>query len=208
MYLPRHFAIEDIAAAQEVMRQNSFALLVTAGPGGIEATHLPTVLAPDRGEFGAIFAHVARANPQWKSFDGNEAMLVFAGQHGYISPTWYEPGPAVPTWDYLAVHAYGVPRIVDDPAEVQTMLAELVDQYESANAEPWQLASQEPGYLERMARGIVAFEMPIARLEAKAKLGQNRPHEQARVAAALDAIGAHELAALIRAANPTAEAIA
>lgn len=199
MYTPRHFAIEDLAAAQQVMRQNSFALLVTPDLGG---THLPTVLDATRGPFGTIEAHIARANSQWRHFDGaTEVLLVFAGQHGYISPDWYAGGPAVPTWDYLAIHAYGRPRMVDDPVSVQAMLGRLVDQYEASRERPWSLATQDPEWLERLAGGIVAFELEIERLDAKAKLGQNRPEQQARVAAALDEIGARELARLVRAAN-------
>jgi transcriptional regulator len=183
------------------MRQNSFALLVTAGPRGIEATHLPTVLDAGRGPFGTVQAHIARANRQWEAFDGSEVMLVFAGQHGYISPSWYEPGPAVPTWDYVAVHGYGVPRVVEDEEAVQAMLRELVAQYEGGYAQPWSVDSQDGEWLRRLAKGIVTFEVEITRLEAKAKLGQNRPGDQAGVAAALEALGAKELAALIREAN-------
>jgi transcriptional regulator len=202
MYTPRHFAIDDIAAAHAVMEQNSFALLVTFGEGGLAGTHLPVMLDRSLGPFGTVRAHVARANPQWRDFDGEcEAMLVFAGQHGYISPSWYEPGPAVPTWDYVTVHAYGAPRVIEDAATVQAMLRELVDQYESRYAAPWSVDSQSPEYLERMAKGIIAFEMEITRLDAKAKLGQNRPEQQAGVARALEEVGAHELARLVREAN-------
>jgi transcriptional regulator len=203
MYTPKHFAIEDIEAIREAMRQNSFAMLVTAGERGIEATHLPTVLAVEGERVGTIRAHVARANRQWEALDGaREAMLVFAGQHGYISPAWYGPGPAVPTWDYIAVHAYGRPRVVEEPERVMAMLRELVAQYESRSAEPWGLESQDAEWLSRLAKGIVAFEMPIERVEAKAKLGQNHPQHQAKVAEQLDLLGAHELARMIRSANP------
>ena len=129
------------------------------------------------------------------------AMLVFAGQHGYISPGWYEPGPAVPTWDYVAIHAYGVPRIVEDDDAVLGMLRELVDQYEAGYPEPWALDAQDGEWVRKLSRGIVAFEMEITRLEAKAKLGQNHPQHQARVVAALEGLGAHALASLVRDAN-------
>jgi transcriptional regulator len=202
VYTPKHFAVEDIEAIRETIRQNSFAMLVTAGERGIEATHLPSVLAPGGDGVGMIRAHLARANRQWEAFDGErEAMLVFAGQHGYISPSWYGPGPAVPTWDYIAVHAYGRPRIVAEPQRVMAMLRELVSQYEQAYETPWMLESQDPDWLGRLAHGIVAFEMPIERVEAKAKLGQNHPQHQAKVAEQLDLLGAHELARIIRAAN-------
>jgi transcriptional regulator len=202
VYVPRHFSIEDTGAIREVMRQNSFAMLVTAGERGIEATHLPTVLEEGGEGVGTILAHVARASRQWEAFDGEqEAMIVFAGQHGYISPSWYQPGPAVPTWDYVAVHAYGRPRIVEGPDRVMVMLEALVGQYEGGMEPGWSLASQDGEWLRRLAGGIVAFEMVVERVDAKAKLGQNHPQHQEGVASALEALGARELAAMIRKAN-------
>ena len=199
MYVPRHFAIEDLAVVHEVIRQNSFAMLVTTGPGGLEATHLPVVLETDGKSPGRLHAHIARANRQWEAFDGErEAMFVFAGQHGYISPSWYEAGPAVPTWDYVAVHAYGRPRIIEDETRVVAMLDALVSQYEGAMERPWRLETQDPEWVRKLSGGIVAFETEITRIDAKAKLGQNRPADQARVAEALEELGARELAALIR----------
>ncbi len=201
MYVPRHFAIEDLAVIHEVMRQNSFAMLVTHGPQGMEATHLPIVLKIDEDGPDRLFGHLARANRQWEQFDGQtEALFVFAGQHGYISPSWYEAGPAVPTWDYVAIHAYATPRIVEDEAAVGAMLRELVEQYESGMERPWTLESQDREWVRKLAKGVVAFEAEITRVDAKAKLGQNRPADQERVAAALEGLGARELARLIRAA--------
>ncbi|MCA9830618.1 MAG: FMN-binding negative transcriptional regulator [Dehalococcoidia bacterium] len=199
MYVPRAFAIEDLTVIHEVMRQNSFAMLVTSGLSGLEATHLPVALSTDGPGLGTLRAHIARANRQWESFDGElEALFIFAGQHGYISPSWYEAGPAVPTWDYVAVHAYGRPRVVDDEAQVLSMLNALVSQYEKGMERPWALGTQDQDWVRTMAGGIVAFEVEITRVDAKAKLGQNRPADQARVATALEALGARELAALIR----------
>ncbi|MGD9932981.1 MAG: FMN-binding negative transcriptional regulator [Dehalococcoidia bacterium] len=199
MYVPRHFAIEDLAVVHEVIRQNSFATLVTSGPGGMEATHLPVVLETEATSPGRLHAHVARSNRQWEAFDGErEALFVFAGQHGYVSPSWYEPGPAVPTWDYVAVHAYGRPTIIEDETKVMAMLNTLVSQYEGGMERPWRIETQDPEWLRKLAGGIVAFETDITRIDAKAKLGQNRPADQARVAEALEALGARELAALIR----------
>jgi len=199
VYVPRAFAIEDLTVIHEVIRQNSFAMLVTNGPGGMEATHLPVVLETDGESPGSLHAHVARANRQWEAFDGErEAMFVFAGQHGYISPSWYEAGPAVPTWDYVAVHAYGRPKIIEDETRVLAILDALVSQYEGAMERPWTLETQDREWLRKLSGGIVAFETEITRIDAKAKLGQNRPADQARVAAALEELGARELAALIR----------
>jgi transcriptional regulator len=202
VYLPKQFAIEDVAAAHEIMRQNSFATLVTDGPGGLLATHLPVLVEADPAPFGRLRAHVARANLQWQGFDGKtEALVIFQGQHGYISPSFYEPGPAVPTWDYVAVHAYGPPLIVDEPGAVRAFLSDLTAAYEARMEQPWTTATQEPDYLAKLALATVCFELTIERLEAKAKLGQNHPEQQERVAAALDALGAKGLAAMIREAN-------
>jgi transcriptional regulator len=151
---------------------------------------------------------MARANRQWQDFagleaEGREALVVFQGAHGYVSPSWYAPGPAVPTWNYLAVHAYGRPRIVEDMAEIRAHQDRLVDAHEAGLAAPWAMAGQDDEYIARMLCGIVAVEMPIARLEAKAKLSQNRTAVDRRgVIAALEASerpGDRELAAAMRA---------
>lgn len=194
MFIPAMFRLDDRAAAVELIRQNSFGLLVTALEGRATATHLPFLFDPERGEQGTLIAHMARTNPQWRDFaaleaaDG-EALAVFQGAHAYVSPTWYGgEGPRVPTWNYMAVHAYGRPRIVEEPASVRVILARLVETHEAGLTSPWSMESQEAKFLESMMRGIVAFEMPVTRLEAKAKLSQNRTTEQrAGVLAALEA---------------------
>jgi transcriptional regulator len=138
---------------------------------------------------------MARANPQWQEFatyaDGGLALAIFTGPHAYVSPTGYgDNGPTVPTWNYLSVHAYGRPRILDDASEVRALLERLVDANETGLEPAWRLDSQDDAYVERMMRGVVAFELPIERIEAKAKLSQNKP-EAARLgaAAALEASG-------------------
>jgi len=167
---------------------------VTAGEAGPEASHLPFLLDPDRGAQGTLLAHMARANPQWRQFrrlteQGGEALVVFQGPHAYVSPSWYGPGESVPTWNYVAVHAYGQPRVIDDPRAVRRLLEDLVRHEESAFESPWSLDLAEEAYLTRMMRGIVAFQIPLTRLEAKAKLGQNRTAEQRRGAASALARG-------------------
>ena len=123
--------------------------------------------------------------------EGAEAMVVFQGPHAYISPTWYRTeGPTVPTWNYLAVHAYGRPRVLGDEGAARAMLEDLVTTHEADRDPPWSMTRQDPKYMEAQIRGIVAFEIPIIRLEAKAKLNQNKPASQ-RLAAAegLEATG-------------------
>lgn len=198
MFTPKPFRLEDPAAVAALIRENSFGLLVTALPGAAPmATHLPFLFEPEAGAQGRLLGHMARANEQWRDFEAlaaaaGEALVIFQGAHGYISPSWYRPGAAVPTWNYLAAHVYGLPRIIEAPDRVAALLERLVATHEAGLNPPWALDSQEPGYLEAMTRGIVAFEMPVARLEAKAKLSQNRSEADRRqVAEALEA-GGHD----------------
>ena len=194
MYIPKDFALEDREAAFALMKRFDFALVVSAPGGAVAASHLPVLLDETRGDNGTLCAHMARANPQWRDFeklaaDGGEALVVFQGPHAYVSPTWYGGHqPAVPTWNYMAVHAYGRPRIMDDPAQVRGLLERLVATQEAGLEPPWSLDGQDEAFVAGMMRGIVAFEIPIARLEAKAKLSQNRtPEQRVGVVAALEA---------------------
>jgi transcriptional regulator len=117
-------------------------------------------------------------------------LVVFSGAHAYVSPSWYAQHPSVPTWNYVAVHAYGVPRVIEDPGDVRALLDRLVRTFEDGRPTPWRMDALSDSYVDGMTRGIVAFEIPIARLEGKAKLSQNRPAgDQARVRAALAAEG-------------------
>jgi transcriptional regulator len=204
VYTPAHFRIDDLATMHDVIRDNSFGVLVCAGHDGMPTgTHLPFILEPETGANGTLRAHMARANGQWKAFDGTtEALVIFQGVHGYISPRWYDREDMVPTWDYVTVHCAGRPRILDLPApDMVSYLAALVAQYERHNAEPWSLSGPDRAWLERLTAGIVVFEMPIARIEGKAKLGQNHPAQQQRVAAALEGLGDHNLAMAVMRAN-------
>lgn len=208
MYVPDHFLLADRARILEIMRRHDFALLVTAPAGRPSASHLPFLLDSEAGEQGMLLAHMARANPQWRDFErleeeDGEALVIFQGPHAYISPSWYGAGPAVPTWNYTAVHAYGRPRVVETPERIRAILERLVDTQEAGLAAPWRLDRLAESYVSGMMRGIVAFELPITRLHAKAKLNQNKsPADAASAAAALEASGepmAREVAALMRA---------
>lgn len=170
MYIPKHFSEEDRTALDAVIRANPFGLLVGEVNGAPFATHLPFLLDGDR-----LLSHFARGNPHSKVIDGETEMLaVFSGPHAYVSPRWYEAKQAVPTWNYVAVHVYGAPRAIEDGAQVRELLDLLVAEYEG---DAWSLAGQDADFLGRMSRGIVAFEMPIGRIEGKFKLSQNRPVE-------------------------------
>ncbi len=202
MYVPKHFALQDPERIAKVFRHFDFALLISALDGQAPvAAHLPFIFDSTRGAKGTLRAHMARANPQWRDLaqlaeTGGEALVVFSGPHGYISPSWYGPGDAVPTWNYVAVHAYGVPRSIEDAGEVEALLAGMVALHEAGSPAPWSLETQNEAYLARMRRGIAAFEIPIARLEAKAKLNQNKDAGVRRdVAMALREGGEADLAA-------------
>ncbi|GEM87670.1 FMN-binding negative transcriptional regulator [Meiothermus granaticius] len=192
MYLPQHFSVTDRAALFDLMRRFSFATLVSVHQGRPFATHMPFVADEQRN---LLSSHIARANPQWTSFGQNEEVLViFQGHHSFVSPTWYAQHPSVPTWNYLTVHAYGKPRIVDEPEAVQTLLRALVVQYEQT----WTLEELPERYLQGMLKGLVAFEVEIGRLEGKFKLSQNRSKEDRQ----------RVIAALEQSSNPTDRALA
>ena len=190
MYIPRAFELHDEAAIRQILDDYGFALLVTAADGVPEATHLPLMFDPAPAPHGRLLGHFARANGQCKQLEtaareNREVLAIFQGPHAYISPTDYGPGPAnVPTWNYQAVHVYGVPRAMTEAEEVSALLHRLTAQYETGRAPAWSPAEMDPKALRRMLRGIYAFEIAITRVQAKAKLSQNRTPEQAGHAAA------------------------
>ena len=176
MYVPKHFEVTDTAWCHALMRAQSFALMITADDTGAPfATHLPILVDERRGPLGTLRGHVARANPHWRHLAaGRPTLVVFSGAHAYVSPSWYATHPAVPTWNYVAVHASGTGALVEDAEQVRTLLADLVHVYEAPGPEAWSFEALPADYVAGMQRGIVAFEIPIARLEGKAKLSQNR----------------------------------
>ncbi len=188
MYIPKHFREDDLKTLHDLMRAYSFATLITQQEGVPFATHLPFILDTQQGPYGTLLAHMARANPQWRDFSSQrEALVIFQGPHAYVSPSWYEVELSVPTWNYAAVHAYGIPRLVEDQAEVYELLKILIETHESQFENPW-LFQLPDDYLQKMMRGIVAFEIEITRLEGKFKLSQNRTEsERENVIASLQA---------------------
>jgi transcriptional regulator len=179
MYLPDHFRIDDLPQLHALMRARPFAALVSsAGALGLYATHLPTVLKHD-GPFGTIECHLARGNPHGKDLAaGNEALMIFQGPQGYITPNWYpskaEHGKVVPTWNYAAVHAYGRPEVVEDKGWLRRHVGELTAQQEAGETKPWLVSDAPETFVEAMLRGIVGFRFAITRLEGKWKMSQNR----------------------------------
>jgi transcriptional regulator len=178
MFLPDHFRVEDIPEMHALMRGRPFATLISTGSLGLYATHLPTVLKDD-GPNGVIECHLSRANPHWKDLaDGKEALMIFQGPEGYITPNWYPSkaahGKVVPTWNYAVVHAYGRPEVMKEKDWLLRHVGELTAQQEKTEAKPWALSDAPDAYIEVMLRGIVGFRFEIGRLEGKWKMSQNR----------------------------------
>ena len=173
MYVPASFRVENHHTQLEFVRRHSFATLITCDGGSPFATHLP-VLYEEGGAQGTLVAHMARANPQWRHFCDDEVLTIFQGPHAYVSPSWYDTELAVPTWNYAAVHVYGVPRIINDHGRVCDLLQTMIDEYESSADVPW-TGDVPSEFRDSLIESIVAFEVPIGRIEAKFKLSQNRP---------------------------------
>jgi transcriptional regulator len=166
--MPKHFEVNDANTLFSLMKEFSFATLVSIHEGLPFATHMPFVVNQEKN---LLTSHIARANPQWTSFKDNaEVLVIFQGDHSFISPTWYDKHPSVPTWNYMTVHVYGKVNIIEDTEKVKSLLHELVLQYEKT----WDMLELSEKYLHGMMQGIVAFEIEITRLEGKFKLSQNR----------------------------------
>jgi transcriptional regulator len=174
MYVPEAFKVVDDAEILAFIQRFDFATIVSAPSSGLVATHVPVVVR--REAAGLVLAgHFARANSHWHAMDGSvDCLAIFHGPHAYVSPTWYANVPAVPTWNYAVLHAYGKPRFRDDRPFIETVVGDLVHRHEGTRAEPWRIEDQPSDFRDRMLAGIVGFEMPVLRIEAKFKLGQNR----------------------------------
>jgi transcriptional regulator len=194
MYIPEHFRITDQDVLAAFIEKHAFGTLVTSDSGRPFGSHVPFLHERERG---VLHAHLARANPQWRHFASDaEALVMFQGPHGYISPTWYaEPG--VPTWNYTAVHVYGTGRTIEDRAATAAHVERLAARFERGNAKPW-----VPDYDPRRLGGIVAVEIRITEIQGKFKLSQNRSAaDRVGVVTSLAATGAPEaleLALLVR----------
>lgn len=182
MYTPAHFQIDDLGTLHAFIQRHSFATLVSQEGGVPQATHLPFLLNPTQN---TLISHMARANPQWSHFTNSEVLVIFTGPHAYISPAWYATQPAVPTWNYTAVHAYGIPRIITQHDHFAQMLHDLVELYESGRPNRWN-GQLPPEFRDGLMKGIVGLEIQITRLEGKFKLGQNRPQDAPGVIAMLE----------------------
>lgn len=197
MYTPKFNQVADRAVLIEAMRAYSFAIIF--GPqGGTEtvplaATHLPLVVK-DEGEQGMLEGHFARASGHWQALAGRETLVVFAGPHSYVSPTLYVEPLSVPTWNYIAVHAYGILELIEDEAGKEGVLEKLIGIHEPAYLEKWR--AMPDGFRRSMLAGIVGFRIPITRIEGKFKLSQNRAEEDRRSVHAAHAAGTPDQQAL------------
>ena len=191
MYCPSAFRQDDLATLHQQIQASGLALLSSAGEQGLQASHLPLLLEPHEGEFGTLYGHFARANPHWRDLaTGTEALVVFSGADGYVHPGWYpakaEHGKVVPTWNYIAVHAWGQAEVFDDAERLLRLVSRLSDRHEQGRARPWAVSDAPRAYIDAMLRAIVGFALPIRRIEGKWKLSQNRSAgDQAGVRAGL-----------------------
>lgn len=174
MYVPDEFAAAE-PAAMDLMAGWPFGLLISCEAEHPVATHLPFLAV--RGAEGrlCLHAHIARANPHWEGMDGRQVLVVFQGPHGYVSPTWYTRAPAVPTWNYAAVHAYGTARVFDEPEALADRVRQLSAAHEAGSAAPWRYDDLPARYRAGMLKHIVGLDIAVERLEGKHKLSQNRP---------------------------------
>jgi len=199
MYSPPYNQVKDRAELMQFMRENGFPILVTGTGGVLHASHLP-ITVHGQGEQIVIDMHMAKNNPQWKEFFDDEVLVIFAGPHAYVSPHWYADEERVPTWNYAAVHAYGVPKIISDRKAKAESQRRLIESLDPAWLPKHDALSQK--YVDQMLDGIVNFSIPIARIETRWKLSQNRgKREMELIAAELDKSadsGARVLAALTR----------
>jgi len=188
VYLPPLFSETRTEVLLAHIERHDFGLLVTHGEAGMIASQIP-FLAERRGDRLYLLGHLASANPQAAELAGEcEALAIFAGPHAYISPGWYGAGPAVPTWNYATVHAYGAARAIDDPVWLHELVHRLSERHEAREpARRWQMQDLPENYMQMMLSGIVGFEIRVDRLEGKFKLSQNRPPaDRPRIIAALE----------------------
>ena len=187
VYMPPHFTEARPAVLLAHIERHDFGLLVSHGPAGLIASHIP-FLVEYQGEELHLLGHLARPNPQAEDVShGEEVLTIFSGPHAYVSPSWYAAGPAVPTWNYVDVHAYGTVRLVEDDDWLRRLLLRLSDRHETGSAAPWRMQELPEPYLGGMLKGIIGFDIAVTRMEGKYKLSQNRPAvDRSRVIAALE----------------------
>jgi len=178
VYIPPAFRDDDKESLRATIRAARLATLVTATAEGLLATPLPLLLDESEGEHGTIYGHVAKANPQWRAPVLGDGMAIFMGPDAYVTPAWYqtkqETGKVVPTWNYVAIHAYGPVEFFEDADRLLEVVTRLTNLHEGGRAAPWSVSDAPPDFIQSQLKGIVGLRMPVARLEGKRKMSQNR----------------------------------
>jgi transcriptional regulator len=180
VYIPPHFKEDRVDVLHEAIHSAGPATLVSMTAEGLFASHAPLMLDPEPAPYGTLIGHLATANPHVGMADrAVQTLVIFHGPHGYITPSYYaakkEHGKVVPTWNYVAIHAYGTLETFDDPARLLEVVTRLTDRHEMPRAAPWAVSDAPGDFVQGMLRGIVGIRLPIARLEGKVKMSQNRP---------------------------------
>ncbi|CAH1656395.1 PaiB family negative transcriptional regulator [Hyphomicrobiales bacterium] len=178
MYVPPAFREDDPSELRRIMREARLSTLVTATTEGLIATPLPLILDESEGDHGVLHGHLAKANSQWKLPASGEALVIFSGPDAYVTPSWYpskrEHGKVVPTWNYVAVHAYGQPEFFDDEARLLEAVTRLTNLHEQPRVAPWSVTDAPEAFIKAQLKGIVGLRLPITRIEGKRKMSQNR----------------------------------
>jgi len=180
VYRPPAFREDRLDVLHALIRANPLAMLVTAGEGGLMANPIPFLIDPEGAEKGLLRAHLAKANDQIAALrSGTEALVLFQGPEAYVTPSWYpskqEHGKVVPTWNYVTVHAWGTPRVIDDPDWLRGQIGALTAAQEAQRSHPWAVGDAPADFIGAQIKGIVGLEIPVERIEGKWKVSQNRP---------------------------------
>jgi len=180
LYVPKFNQQNDIEVLRSLIKSRPLGAWTTIANGDIEVNHIPFILHEDRGEFGTLVGHVARSNTVWKNFsEDKNSVIVFQGEQAYITPSWYpskhQHGKVVPTWNYMVVHAEGIPKLTCEGDRLLEHLNELTNTHEAEQALPWKVSDAPQEFINKLRQAIVGIEVPIRKLTGKWKLGQNRP---------------------------------
>ncbi len=179
MYTPPAFKEDDPTEIRRIIREARLSTLVTMTEEGLVATPLPLFLDESEGERGTLYGHLARANPQWRLAPQADALVIFSGPDAYVSPNWYaskrEHGKVVPTWNYVAVHAYGRPEFFEGEERLHEVVSRLTQLHENRRAQPWAVGDAPDQFVKAQLKGIIGVRLPISRIEGKRKMSQNRP---------------------------------
>jgi len=205
--VPSHFRMPDDEVRSFLRAPGAGDLVTWSAEHGLEATFLPWVHVGVGDGWGSLHGHLARANPHWRHAPDGQALVVLHGPHGYVSPSWYaskaEHGRVVPTWDHVTLHVHGELVVHEEPADLRRLVESLTDLHEAGRPDPWAVDDAPDGYVDKTLRAIVGVEVRISRIEASAKLSQNRSADDVRgVVSGLRAAGEDVLADAVDAADP------